>query len=254
MAKKIEPFPGELTLKMVSRPFTTKTGRNGCQHIKAIVLTDEQMAWLCRWFPEVENSRLMEASGMSHSTLHRFAREFGLTKSEKGIRGIKRRQAAHIKRLCEKNGYYDSLRGRPVSEACRKATDQMWQEIREDKREHPARIMKRKNPRKYRKWMQRKSEERKETIRKETRRVLYGLERKTRLKMIILCPYTRRQVAHRYNALKRGYIVMEDCTEQGGERYNIYYDDQTQRTPIFEKNLINDGFQIIKWYESNETL
>ena len=72
--------------------------------------------------------------------------------------------------------------------------------------------------------------------------------------MIILCPYTRRQVAHRYNALKRGYIVMEDCTEQGGERYNIYYDDQTQRTPIFEKNLINDGFQIIKWYESNETL
>ena len=56
------------------------------------------------------------------------------------------------------------------------------------------------------------------------------------------------------DALKRGYILMADCSDQGGERYNIYYDDQTQRTPIFEKNLINDGFQIIKWYESNETL
>ena len=116
---------------MVSRPFITKTGRNGCQHIKTIVITDEQRAWLCRWFPEVENSRLMEASGMSHSTLHRFAREFGLTKSEKGIRGIKRRQAAHIKRMCEQNGYYDSMRGRPVSEACRRATAQMWQDIRD---------------------------------------------------------------------------------------------------------------------------
>ena len=61
MAKKIDPFPGQLTLTMVSRPFITKTGRNGCQHIKTFVLTDEQRAWLCRWFPEVENSRLMEA-------------------------------------------------------------------------------------------------------------------------------------------------------------------------------------------------
>ena len=40
-----------------------------------------------------------------------------------------------------------------------------------------------------------------------------------------MCPYTKRQTSHRYNALKRGYIIMEDCSEQGGERYNIYYDN-----------------------------
>ena len=244
---KIDPFPGELTLTMVSRPF--KTGRNGCQHIKTIVLTDEQRAWLCKWFPEEENSRLMKASGMSHSTLHRFAREFGLTKSPKGWKRIKKRQAAHIKRVCEKNGYYDSIRGKQPSEACRKATAQMWQDIREGKREHPARIMKRTNPRKYRKWMERKSQERKEAIRKETRRVLYGMERKTRLKCIVMCKYTRSQTAHRYNALKRGYIIMEDCTEQGGERYNIYYDNETERAPIFEKNLLKDGFHLLRWTE-----
>jgi hypothetical protein len=94
--------------------------------------------------------------------------------------------------------------------------------------------------------MERKSQERKETIRKETRRVLYGMERKTRLKMIVLCPYTRRQVAHRYNALQRGYILMADCSEHGGERYNIYYDDDTERTPIFEKNLLDDGFKLLR--------
>ena len=109
--------------------------------------------------------------------------------------------------------------------------------------------MKRTNPRKYRKWMERKSQERKETIRKETRRVLYGMERKTRLKCIVMCKYTRSQTAHRYNALKRGYIIMEDCTEQGGERYNIYYDNETERAPIFEKNLLKDGFHLLRWSE-----
>ena len=191
----------------------------------------------------------MKMSGMSHSTLHRFAREFGLTKSAKGIKRIKKRQAAHIKKVCERNGYYDSIRGKQPSEACRQATAQMWQDIRDGKREHPARIMKRKNPRKYRKWMERKSIERKEAIRKEIRRVVYGLERKTRLKCIVMCPYTKRQTSHRYNALKRGYIVMQDCSEQGGERYNIYFDQDTERSPIFENNLLKDGFRIKQWID-----
>jgi hypothetical protein len=125
----------------------------------------------------------------------------------------------------------------------------MWQDIRDGKREHPARIMRRENPRKYRKWMERRSQERKEVIRKERRRMLYGMERKTRLKCIVLCKYTKRQVNHRYNALKRGYIVMEDCSEQSGERYNIYYDDNTQRSTIFEQNLIKDGFHVKEWNE-----
>ena len=246
---KIDPFPGVLTAQMVDRPFTTKLGNAGCQRVKAWVLTTEQREWLCKRFPEEENSRLMKASGMSHSTLHRFAREFGLTKSPKGIKRIKKRQAAHIKKVCERNGYYDSIRGKQPSEACRQATAQMWQDIRDGKREHPARIMKHKNPRKYRKWMERKSQERKETIRKEIRRVMYGLERKTRLKCIVMYPYTKRQTSHRYNALKRGYIVMQDCSEQGGERYNIYYDNETERAPIFENNLLKDGFHLLRWSE-----
>lgn len=244
---KIDPFPGILTAQMVKRPYITKTGKNGCQNVKAWVLTDEQKEWFCKWFPEVENSVLMEASGIKFSTFHRFAREFGLAKSKKGLRGIKKRQAAQIKRVCEANGWYASMRGKPVSEACRKGTAKMWQEIREGKREHPAHIMKRNNPRKYKKWIQRKSESRKETIRKETRRMIYGLARKTKLKCIMMCKYTRRQVSHRYNALKRGYIIMEDCSEQSGERFNIYYDNQTQRTPIFEEHLIEDGFTLLKW-------
>lgn len=232
---KIDQFPGVL----IKQPMRHNS--------MGYVLTDEQRAWLCKWYPEEENSRLMAASGMSRSTLHRFAREFGLTKSPKGMKRIKKRQAAHVKRLCEKNGYYDSIRGKQPSEACRKATAQMWQEVRDGKREHPARIMKRTNPRKYRKWMERKSQKRKETIRKEKMRVVYGLERKTRLKCIVMCKYTRSQTAHRYNALRRGYFVMEDCSEQSGERYKIYYDSDTKRSQLFEENLKKDGFMLIDY-------
>lgn len=227
--------------------FKTKTGREGCQYTYTIVLTPEQEAWLRRWYPEVENPILLKASGMSHSTLHRFAREFGLVKSEKGIKGIRKRQAAHIKKVCEANGYYDSLRGKPVSEACLQATAKMWQEIRDGKREHPFKIMKRTNHRKYRKWIERRSEARREQVRKEIRREIYGLPRKTKLKVVVMNKFTRSQVCHRYYALKRGYILMEDCSEQSGERYNIYYDDLTDRAPIFEQNLIKDGFNLMKY-------
>ena len=245
---KIEPFPGEITRKLVDKPYITKTGKMGCQRISSIVLTDEQQAWLCRWFPEVENGVLMQASGLTHSSLHRFARELHLTKSEKGLKGIKRRQAAHIKRLCERNGYYDSLRGRQPSAAAVEATKKRWQEVREGKREHPIKAIKRKNPRRYKKMMQKRSEERKETIRKERRRELYGLERKTKLRLP-MSKYTKRQVSHRYNALKRGYYVMLDCSEGSGERYNIYYNEDTKRSDYFERNLINDGFNVVRGFD-----
>jgi hypothetical protein len=232
---KLPPFPGVLT-KQVSGHYAPK-----------IVLTDEQRAWLFQWYPEVENARIMEASGLRHATLHRFAREFGLKKSEQGMHGIMKRQAKLCKKICEQNGWYASLRGKPVSEATRQGTAKMWQDIRDGKREHPILIMKRKNPTRYRRWLKNKSEECKETIRKERLRATYGLKRKTKLRVVVLYKYTKSQTAHRYNALRRGYYVMEDCSEQSGERYNIYYDEQTQRGERFEHNLIKDGFKVLKW-------
>lgn len=238
--RKIEAFPGKLTKQRV------KNG-NGMNSTK-IVLDEAQKEWMRKWFPKTENSKLAEASGMSHSTLHRFARKMGLTKSKSGLEAIKRRQAAHIRRVLTKNGYYDSLRGKPMSKAFREGAARIWQEIREGKRDHPLVVLRRKNPREYNRKMRQKSHERKELYRKEELRIRYGLQPKTRLR-IVMCKYTRRQVAHRSSALKRGYIIMEDCSEQGGERYNIYYDNDTNRSQMFEQNLINDGFRIRQWQE-----
>lgn len=246
---RIDAFPGVLTKQESLRPCVTKKGMESVKRVYEYVLTAEQEAWLRRWYPEEENSVLMELSGIKFSTLHRFAREFGLTKSDKGMRRIRKRQSVKAVRKLKKSGYYDSIRGRKPSEANRRATAQMWKDIRDGRRESPVSIMKRENPRKYRLWMRRKSDERKETIRKERLRVKYGLERQTRLNCVVMCKYTKSQRNHRYNALRRGYIVMEDCSEQGGERYNIYYDDDTVRSDEFEKNLCSDGFSVIQWQE-----
>ena len=245
---KIDPFPQVLRYQIIDKIYTTKTGKQGIQRVRAFVLTDEQEAWFRKWFPEVENSVIAEASGMSLNVLHKFARQYRLTKSEKGLKGIKRRQAAHVKKLCEANGYYDSLRGRQPSAACVEATKKRWQEVREGKREHPIKALKRTNPCKYKRKMQKKSEERKELIRKERRRDLYGLERKTNLRLP-MNKYTKRQVSHRYNALKRGYYVMLDCSEGSGERYNIYYNEETKRSQYFERNLIKDGFNVVQGFD-----
>lgn len=243
---KMEPFPGELTKKWLDRPFTTKTGKQGCQRVLGYELTDEQKDWLRRWFPEVENSQLMAASGMAHSTLHRTARELGLKKSDAGKHRIMKAVARRAKRTNEKSGYYDSLRGKKPSEAVMQGTAKMWADIREGRREHPSHVLKHTHPRRYAQWMKRRSEARKEVIRKEARRMLYGFARKTKLR-VVLCKYTRSQTGHRYNAVKRGYILSDDCSEQGEDRYVIYYDDTTPRSDRFERNCVADGFKFAKW-------
>lgn len=230
--KRLEAFPGVITRETSG--------------YKRYVLTDEQVEWLVRNFPLYENSRLIKASGLTHSTLHRFARQLNLAKSEKGMRGIKKRQAAHIKRKCERNGYYDSLRGHQPSEACIVAYRKVIQEVKEGKRLSILAKMKLEDPRRYKRYCEKCRQTRTEMFRKEKLRMKYGLERQTRLR-IPLNPYTLSQRNHRYNALKRGYIVMEDCSDEGGERWNIYYDGETARSERFEKNLREDGFKVKEW-------
>ena len=231
----MKQFPGILT----------RSDRNG----RPYIITDEQREWLCKWFPVTENKRLMKASGMTHAMLHRLARRYGLTKSEKGLRAIKKRQAAHIKRLCTKNGYYASLKGRKPTKAMLEGTQRMWQDIREGKREHPYQVMRRKHPRKYKEYMKRKSEQRKEIIRKEVIRMKWGMPRKTNLHVAVMQPYRRSQILHRYNAAKYGYILADTCLEGSGHRFVIYYDDNTPRRRIFERNCIRDGFRFERWQD-----
>lgn len=78
----------------------------------------------------------------------------------------------------------------------------------------------------------------------ESRRRLMVMQTKTRLHAPIR-NYTPSQANHRCSALRRGYWYYEDNSDEGGERYNIYYDDDTVRSAKFEANLLSDGFNVL---------
>lgn len=225
----MKPFPGEVEM--------TK----GKVHRR--VLNDKQIAWLRRWFPTTENCRLAKAMKISDYKLHCFAREHGLTKSEAGLKAIRKRRDKAAAKTNERNGCYDRKRGHPPSEATMEGNRRRWEETRQGIRECPITTFKKHKPKQYQATMEKKRQERCEIIRKEKLRMMYGLERKTQLKVVVLMPYKRSQLHHRHNALRRGYLLDEDCSEGSPGRYVIYYDDETNRSAKFEENCISDGFR-----------
>lgn len=182
------------------------------------------------------NRTVMEWYGISFSTLHRFMRELGV---QKDMTKIRHKQAVLTKRICEKNGYYDSLRGHAPSEQCREAARRMRAEGF-----HPLTRLKEINPRKYRAHCRRNSQKRKELIANERRRYRLTLMPLSNLRTHIYADvhYSRSQHCRRMGARKRGYTVGSIDPEQG-ERMMLYYDDKTVRCPIFERNCEQDGFE-----------
>lgn len=244
---KIAPFPGPIRKKWITKERKNDAKRKGVVKSECLVLNRAQREWLCQWFPTVENRILLQEMGISHSALHRFSRQLGLTKSAEGLHGILCRTAQENAKRLEARGYYESLRGKGPSQHSREATARMWEEIRAGKREMPLDILKRRDPDKYANRARRIGEAHRAMIRRERMRIACGLPRKTQLRTVVENPYTSRQRNHRYNALKRGYFVTQDCTEASGERYNIYYDQNTTRSEKFERNLVADGFTIKEW-------
>lgn len=228
----MKPFPGtvEMTKGKVHR----------------LVLNDEQREWLCKWFPTTENKRLAKAMGISLFKVHDFARALNLTKSEAGMKAIKRRQTKAMAKTNDRNGCYDRKRGHPVSDATLAGIRKRWEEYRAGLRESTYETLRRRDPKKYQSVKEMRSQNRRELIEKEKRRIIYGLERKTNIRVVVMKPYTRSQTHHRHNALLRGYLLDEDCREGQPGRYVIYYDDETNRSEKFEKNCIADGFRFEK--------
>ena len=214
-------------------PGETERGKFG-----KVWLTDAQEAWLREVFPGAENRRVAKAMGVSESTMHRIAREYGLKKSEEGMRGIKRRQARAIRRKCESNGYYDSLRGRGPSEA---TIEGYRRYVKSDTYRNPYTVMREEHPRKYRQICKRKSEDRKRVIEEERKRIRLGLRRKTRLHLPVN-NYSTRECSRRYYALNHGYIVA-DRTDMEHRRV-IWYDDDTDRRERFEQTAVDDGWSV----------
>ena len=190
-------------------------------------------------FPKHSNRRIMQWFGISFSTLQRFKRKLGL---EKDMRKIRRELARDVKRICEKNGYYESLRGRKPPEAAIEATRRL-----RATGFHPLKRLKEISPRRYKATLDKMGKSRSELYRKERLRVLYGLERKTRLR--VPCnPMTRRASRRKSDMIKScNYFAVDD------DVWTVCYDSQTRRSPRRESTAIKYGLKIVEGKAENKT-
>ena len=199
--------------------------------LTAFYLTPELEAHFVRLYPTTMNRDMMRLFGISFSTMQRFKRELGLQKKMKTIR---HKQAQLAKRICEENGYYESMRGKAPCEAAMEATRQLrasgW---------HPMQVV-RKNKRRYQRLMQKRSEKRKEAMRRDRMRINWGIEPEHNF-VLPYDPYGRKRMTYRNTCKQVGYIPGNARIQ--AERWTIYYDENTKRGAIRERHGIELGFK-----------
>lgn len=201
--------------------------------VTKIMLTPEQEEAFRRLYPRTFNSKIVDLFGVSCSTVHRLARELGV---KKDMKTIGRKAAAAAKKTCEKNGYYESIRGKRLSDACLEASKR----AREGK-PHPLKVMKAKSPRKYAKLMAKLSEKRKELFRKEELRQRYGLTRHTKLHL--------RTTTHRMSVQKCVMIKKKNYFADPTDPTVVCYDSLTRRCPRMEATAIKHGLKVVEGSE-----
>lgn len=197
-------------------------------------LPEDMQAQFRRDMENELNRTVMEWYGLSFVTCQRFKRELGIVKN---MAKVKHKQAMHIKRVCEKNGWYDSMRGHAPSPQCREAAAKKRAEGF-----HPLRRLKEISPRRYKARLRKMSRDRKELIATERRRYNIGLSPVSGLNPVLYAgvQFDRYQVYVRRRARQLGYTVGSRNPELG-ERSFIYYDDKTERRPMFESNATRRG-------------
>ena len=206
---------------------------NATNGMKEYYIEGELKERFCKLFPKNSNRRMMAWFGIGFSTLQRFKREFGL---EKDMKSIIRQQAKDTKRICERNGYYASIRGKAPSEACLEATRQL-----RAAGFHPIKQLKANNPRRYKQLMRQKSEQRKELCRKEQLRAFYDLERQTNLH-IPSSPLSHRASAQKHAMIKACNYFADPL----GDPHIVCYDSDTQRSARREATAAKHGLKVVK--------
>lgn len=200
--------------------------------VKTYVLEGELKKKFIKLFPKNSNRRMMEWFGIPFSTVQRFKNELGLKKDMKAIR---RQQIMDVKKTCEENGYYDSLRGKPVSEACQEGRRRLF-----ESGFCPLKALKKKNPRRYKAFLLRSSEAHKEVWRKERLREEYGLERKTKLNL------SQRPMKSAAASFKNMMTHRLNYFSVPGHPWWIAYDSETNRSERSEATARKHGFEIIE--------
>lgn len=192
-------------------------------------LTEEQIQWLINHYRHTKNSVILVKFGIGESRLHRIARKYGLKKSKQFQRKVQRENVVKAGEVCEEYGVYEQN-----AEYAR----EQWRLLKERgetrgfKRGESNKD--RMSPRKFKQYMERIHEKRRETVRKERMRIRWGLEQHTNLKLV----HNRERSVYRHLLKRRGYLVERGCRI-------VYYTAETNRSAITEANAARHGLTVL---------
>ena len=181
-------------------------------------LTQEQLEWLKENFGSTKNQELANELGTSPRSITRMARELGLWKTKEFISAMQRNASEHGARVNRANGGNAGTKNLLVYgkayrfKAGESNRDRMSEEAFKE----------------MNRWI---GESRKETFRKEKRRVLFGLEQKTGLR-VVQCQ--KEKISLRNNLRKHGYEIARASNE-------AIVSDNTRRSAIMETRAIQMG-------------
>ena len=181
-------------------------------------LTAEQLEWLKENFGNTTNQALAEKLGTSHRSITRMARELGLWKTKAFISAMQRKASEHAAKANRANGgnagtknlllygkAYQFKKGeRQKDKMSAEAFDAMHRHI---------------------------GEQRKKTFKAEKRRVIFGLEQKTKLR-VVQAP--KEKICLRNGLRKKGYEIARASNE-------AFITAATHRSEVMERRAISMG-------------
>lgn len=179
-----------------------------------IVLTPKDARWLIAHFKHTKNDVIMARLGLSHSTLHRIAREFGLKKTRQFMKKTQAAATAKAKEVCVRTGRYDALKGTqpPKSEQNRFRKGES--------------VRFRMPPKRVAEMDRKRRESWEQTRARDRARFTFGFEQKTKFRFV---KQPKSKISYRYNMKKKGYIV--DL-----EHNVFFYPNEEMRCPRAEHN------------------
>lgn len=187
--------------------------------MKAKDLTEEQLAWFSENFCNTKNNELADALGTSLRSVTRIARELGLWKTEEFMATMQRNASEHGARINRARGGNAGARNLLIYgkvhrfKAGESNKDRMSAED-------------------FANMHRRIGESRKAIFKKERRRVVFGLEQKTNLR-VLQCP--KEKVSLRSNLRKHGYEIAwgsNDATITGNTRRSFRMEERAEKMGI----------------------
>lgn len=177
--------------------------------------------WLKENYADTPNSEIMAKFGISKGVLDRMVREYGLRKSPEYLKAINKESLRLATKAAKEKGWPPKGYIIPKSEEARKKGQEKLAEMRADE-EINAR------------WRKNMSEGRKKLYKDEKRRVLFGLEQKSKIKVIRA---SHAKICYRTELRSLGYII--------GRGSNVaYWNLETQRNEGKESLAQKYGIRI----------